>query len=250
MPELTTSDLIAGFLSMVLTLMVLSYLIGDNPLFRIAVHLFIGVASGYAGAIAWHNVLKPGLIDSLLTAGLEGIFEPEVLVTVVLPWLLVLLLMLKLSPRTARYGTLSVALLVGVGAAVVVGGAISGTLIPQLAASMESLSPGVVSPQTGETGLERMLNVTLVLVGTVATLFYFQFSIRRRGAGKEETPLAVLAGITIPGPLALLRSAGQVFIAVTFGVMYAGALSTALIAMAERFQFLHDTLTSLIDALG
>lgn len=250
MPEFTTPDLIAAFLSMVLTLMVLSYLIGDNPLFRIAVHLFIGVASGYAGAIAWHNVLKPGLVDSLFAAGLDGLLETEVLITVLIPWLLVVLLMLKLSPRTARYGTMSVALLVGVGAAVVVGGAISGTLIPQTLASMESLSPGAVAPQTGETGLERMLNVTLVLFGTIATLFYFRFSIRRRGAGKEERPLALLAGVTIPAPLSLLQAAGKAFIAVTFGVMYAGALSTALIALVERIQFLRDTFLNLIGALG
>ena len=38
-------------LVLLLTLMVFSYLIGDNPLFRIAVYLFIGVSSGYAATV-------------------------------------------------------------------------------------------------------------------------------------------------------------------------------------------------------
>ena len=42
--------------------MVFSYLIGDNPLFRIAVYLFIGVSSGYAATVVWHHVLVPKLL--------------------------------------------------------------------------------------------------------------------------------------------------------------------------------------------
>ena len=247
---MTTAELIASFLGAIITLMVLSYLFADNPLFRLAIHIFIGSASGYVGAIAWHNVLKPGLVDPLFAAGLRGIAQPSALATVVLPWILVLVLLLKLSPRTARYGTLSMALLVGVGAAVVVGGAVSGTLVPQTLASMESLSPASVAPQTGETGLERMINVSLVLLGTITTLLYFRFGQRQSLTGEGETPLAVISGVTIPGPAGLVRAVGKAFIAVTFGVMYAGALSAALVVLVERLQFLRDTLSNLFGALG
>ncbi len=247
---MTTPDLIASFLGAVLTLMVLSYLFRDNPLFRLAIHLFIGSASGYAGAIAWHNVLKPGLVEPLFEAGIGGILEPPVPATVIAPLILVIVLLLKLSPRTARYGTLSMAILVGVGAAVVVGGSISGTLIPQTLASMESLNPASVSPQTGETGLERMINVSLVLLGTITSLLYFRFGQRQSLSGEGETPLAVVAGVTIPGPGGLIRAVGKGFIAVTFGVMYAGALSASLVVLAERLQSLQETLANLFGALG
>lgn len=243
-------DLIGSFLAAILTLMVLSYLIGDNPLFRLAIHIFIGSASGYAGAIAWHNVLKPGLVEPLLEAGIGGVLEPPVPATVIAPLVLVMVLLLKLSPRTARYGTLSMAILVGVGAAVVIGGAISGTLIPQTLASMESLSPTSVSPQTGETGLERMINVSLVLIGTVTSLLYFRFGQRQSLTGEGEPPLAVIGRVIIPGPAGLLRAIGKGFIAVTFGVMYAGALSASLVVLAERLQSLRDTLSGLLGALG
>ncbi len=241
---MSLADLISGVLASILTLMVLSYLVGDNPLFRVAMHLLVGAAAGYAGAIALRNVLRPGLLDPILAAGFEGLLSPSVLATVIAPWILVITLMLKASPATSRFGTPAMALLVGVGAAVVVGGAISGTLLPQSLASMRSLNPAGVA--SGET-LERLLELVIVLVGTVSTLFYFRFSSRESG---QEVPLANLAGLSIPGPLSLLRSVGSAFIAITFGVMYAGAVAASLIVLAERVQFLRDTLSNLIGVSG
>ena len=45
-----------------LTLITLSYAIGDHPFFRLALHLFIGVAAGYAGAVALEDIILPQLI--------------------------------------------------------------------------------------------------------------------------------------------------------------------------------------------
>jgi hypothetical protein len=44
-------EFISALIGLVLTLMIFSYLLGDNPLFRFAIYLFIGVASGYAAAV-------------------------------------------------------------------------------------------------------------------------------------------------------------------------------------------------------
>ncbi len=241
-------ELIQSAVAALLTIMVFSYLVGDNPLFKLAMHLLIGVAGGYAGAIAIHNVLVPGLIDPLVEAGLAGIANPDILVTVIVPWILVLILFLKVSHATARYGTFSMALLVGVGAAVVVGGAISGTLIPQTRAAMaSSLNPTVVSPQTGETGLERVIAVAIALLGTLSTLFYFRFSTLD---AEGEPPLLVLYGISIPGPLHILNGIGKAFIAITFGTMYAGVLAASLIVLAERVQFVLTTFAGFFGAAG
>ena len=242
-----TADLIASFIASVLTIMVLSYLVGDNPLFKLAMHLLIGVAAGYAGAVAIHNVLIPGLIDPILDAGLTGLLDPGLIVTVLVPMLLVVLLFLKVAPSTARYGTISMVLLVGVGAAVIVGGAITGTLIPLTLDSMVTLDPNAINQLTGETGLERLVNVAIVLIGTLTTLFYFRFTVRQ---GEGEAPLAVVAGASIPGPMSMLRGVGKAFIAVTFGVMYAGAVAATLIVLTERVQFIWNTVTGVLESIG
>ncbi len=60
-------EVISGFIGLILTLLVFSYLIGDNPLFRFAIYLFIGVSSGYAAFAAWQYVLWPRLFSPFLS---------------------------------------------------------------------------------------------------------------------------------------------------------------------------------------
>jgi hypothetical protein len=232
--------LIGPIVAMLLTIMVLSYVIGDNPLFRLASHLFIGVAAGYAGALAARSVLWPGLLQPLAQAFPGKLLNAGAAATLLVPTLLILLLLMKLVPGMSRLGTISTAFLVGVGAAVVVGGAITGTLIPQSRAAMTTLSPAAVSPQTGETGLDRVVDVAIMLVGGISTLAYFRFT-QRRGAASEGRPV---------GPIGMLGRAvsalGKSFIALAFGVMYAGALSATLLILTERIQFLWDTVSRLL----
>jgi hypothetical protein len=227
-------------LAALLTIMVLSYVLGDNPFFRLATYVFVGVASGYAGAIAWHSVLWPGLFEPFARRGVSAIADVNVIITSVVPLLLVLMLVLKVSPVTARYGSLPLAILVGVGAAVVVGGAITGTLLPQSLAAMQSLDPRAVAPQTGETGAERVINVILMLIGMISTLMYFRFGAQRAdGGATQRTRL-----------MTWLSSLGRFFIALTFGVMYAGALAAAVIVLSERWQFFLTAVQSLISLVA
>jgi hypothetical protein len=234
-------ELIGTILAALLTIMVLSYLIGDNPLFRIATYTFIGITAGYAGSIAWHNILKPSLVDPLIAGGVSEILDGSLFTgaqgrVIIGAWILILMLLLKLSPSTSRWGSLPIVILVGVGAGVVVGGGITGTLIPQSVSAVDSLNPSVISPQTGETGIERMANVGIMLVGTICTLFYFQFTAKRSptGVGSRHQIVSYLAIV------------GRVFIAITFGTMYAGALSATLVVLSERMDFIVSLINDLL----
>jgi hypothetical protein len=238
-------------LAAILTVMVLSYILGDNAFFRIATYLFVGAASGYAASVAWQEVLQPRLIEPFLTLGTPQFAAGAFLTGVVVPIGLVVLLVLRLVPGAGRLGGLPVAMMIGVGAATVVGGAITGTIVPQTLAATESISPFAIAPQTGETGIERMVNVLLVLVGTVGTLSYFRFGVRK---GEEHTPRYAgrrvrtpFGGINIPWPI--LPFLGEVFIFVAFGVMFAGALSATLLYLTERLQFLAASLQTLLSGI-
>lgn len=213
-------ELAGTVFSALLTIMILSYIWKDNALYRAAAFSFVGVASGYAGSVAFHEVLLPGLATPFAERGLAALGDP----TVIVPLFLVLTLLFKLSAETTRLGNLATALMVGVGAGVVVGGAITGTLIPQTLAAMETFNPLVVAPLTGETGLERLVNVGILLVGTISTLFYFRFGASTTAAGRTQRDQvsAVLAFI------------GKFFIAVTFGAMFAGVLMSAVVVLADR----------------
>lgn len=213
-------EVISAVIGFLLTLMVFSYLIGDNPMFRIAVYLFIGVASGYAAVVVWHNVLVPKLFDQL--AG-----SPTQLALTAVPLILSVSLLAKLSPRISWLGNFAMALLVGVGAATALGGALVGTLIPQAEAAMDAVSASTVF---------GVIEGLVMLAGTILTLAYFQFGANRAADGAVKRNAIV----------ELLAWAGRIFIAVTFGVLFAGVYMTALTAMIERLSSVINLVKSLL----
>lgn len=213
-------DLISGAIGFLLTVMVFSYLVGDNPLFRIAVYLFIGVASGYAAAVIVNNVLFAKFQSLPLN-------DPTQLAIGLIPFLFAVTLLAKLSPRLSGLGTFAMAVLVGVGAATALGGALAGTLIPQAGAAMEAMN---------SRSLLNLLQGGVMLAGTVATLAYFQFGAKRASDGtvKRNAILEALAWL------------GRIFIAVTLGVLFAGVFMAALTAMIERLSSLIHFVSSLL----
>ena len=51
------ADPIGAVIGFILTLMVLSYIIGDNFIFRLAIHIGIGVTAGFAVVLILQNIL-------------------------------------------------------------------------------------------------------------------------------------------------------------------------------------------------
>jgi hypothetical protein len=237
---MSTADLFGLLVSFVLTLMVFSYLLGENPLsrplYRVALHVFIGAASGYTLAVALQNVIWPRLLLPLLTGGLldAPIFP-------VIPLALGLLMLLKLFQSPAgQLGNLSVAFMVGVGAAVAVGGAVTGTLFPQILAGAAAGS----FPLSGLGGvladpgvqLERLASAAIFFVGTLATLMYFFFLAPRQPGARTAARHPILAGLAV---------VGQFFINIAYGALYAGALAASLALLTDRIAFLWTAISTL-----
>ena len=225
MPISFDIEFLSAIIGLILTLMVFSYLIGDNPLFRFAVHLFIGSASGYAALVVCYQVLIPRFQALPLS-------EPFQLIIGFMPFFLGATLLAKLSPRISWIGSFAMAVLVGVGAATAIGGALLGTLIPQTLASVDNV------PTLGEMlgNMTDGVEGVVMLLGTIVTLVYFQFGARRTsdGALKRNAIIEILAWL------------GRIFIAVTFGVLFAGVYMTALTAMIERWGSVINFVKSLL----
>jgi len=226
--------LVIGF---VLTLMVLSYIIGDNVLFRIAVHIFIGVASGYAAVlilynVLWYQVLVPVL--QVFTVG-KSLDLAAYVIRVVPAVILGIWMITKVSPRLARLGTPVLAFVTGVGAATVIGGAILGTIFPQVGASANVLKIPSGSPALNLVGW--FINGLIILVGIATTLIYFQFNLRRQEEGEP---------VQRPVIMEYISTVGQGFIVVTLGVLFAGVYMAALSALIDRIRFLWDVILRLV----
>jgi hypothetical protein len=196
----------AGF---ILTLMVFSYLLGDNFLYRLAVYIFVGLSAGFIAIVTVESVLLPWFKATMLSGNPGGI------IIGLIPLLLGFLLLFKSSPHVGAIGNLAIAVLIGIGTAVAIVGAVSGTLIP--------LTSNAAASADG-----NMLNMIIAVIGVICSLMYFQYLARR-----------TRTGAVVRGPLnKLLSSIGQGFIVVTLGALYAAAILTSLTIFSERIAYL------------
>ena len=214
-------DILTGLASFLFTIIIFSYLIGDNPLFRIVIYIFTGVSAGYIAAVAWWQVLLPRLVIPLFTVSIqEKLF-------LLVPMIGAVLILMKLSPRLAGLARPVMAFLVGVGAAVTIAGALSGTLIPQVMGAINAFDQQAALARNISL-LEVMGNGGVVLAGTVFTLIYFHFGAHPRPDGTMQRF----------GVIDFLAWFGRIFIGITLGVVFAGVYAAALTALIERISSL------------
>ncbi|MEM7114143.1 MAG: hypothetical protein AAF614_17035 [Chloroflexota bacterium] len=195
-----STGLIIGF---ILTLFIYSYLVGDNPLFRLASYILVGVSAAYAAVVVSQQVLWP-IYEQLRAAPTE-----RASLLWLVPIVLALLLALKRLPAFSWLGSMTLALLIGVGAAVALTGALLGTLWPQVTAAGNGATP---------------LRGLLIALLTISTLLSFQYVRRANEKGEAETPRWLTAVSTV----------GQAVLMVTFGAIFANVLNTGLVLLAER----------------
>ncbi|MFQ3536096.1 MAG: hypothetical protein SNJ58_09465 [Aggregatilineales bacterium] len=196
--------LIAGA---VLTLCIFSYLLGDNALYRIAIHIFIGAAAGFVLLTAVESVLIPWLSVTALSTP----FEPSRLVIGLLPFIFGLLLIYKGRRRLSRLGDLGVVIVLGVGTALALLGAVNGTLLPLAGQTGRAFRP------------ENALNGLIGLIGTLSVLVYFTYVGLRRLSGEVTQFL----------PVRFIGLIGQGFIAITLGATYGLLILSALTALSS-----------------
>jgi hypothetical protein len=225
LPVIAT-DVLTGLFGFLFTVMILSYVVGDNPFFRFAIHVFVGVAAGYVTVIVWQHVIVNKLAEPMVA----GDWSQRLVL--LFPLVMSFFLLTKVSSKYHGLGRWVLAFLVGVGAAAAIAGALMGTLLPQAWASINLFDWGSFTP---ETRLERITEGVLILMGTIFTLAYFQFSVRESAAksGKRGLFMRIISFI------------GEIFLAITFGALFAGVLSSALTAMVDRMQFIVNFFASL-----
>ncbi|RMH71877.1 MAG: hypothetical protein D6675_05620 [Gemmatimonadetes bacterium] len=229
-------DVFGIWVAALLTLALYSFLYNDNPVYKLAEHLFVGVSAGYMVPIAWWQILKPNLIEPF-QAGPSG-FEGFMLVFGLVFGLMYLT---RFFPNIAWMSRWPIALSVGFGAGIALTAEMQSNIIKQLHGSMLSLNPGteVFVPATGElvkqgwAGIATspdawmvfgssggVINNAIIVFGLVACLAYFFFSIKHEGA----------MGVT--------ARAGIWFLMISFGASFGFTVMARISLLIGRMQFL------------
>lgn len=202
-------------LAALLTLGILSYvLFGAHELFRLLVALVVGVMAGYVAATVVRMLVLPRLIQPLLVRHW----------LVLLPFGLAFLLLFH-PTRFSRLAVPVLALLVGVAGATLVGGAILGTLFPQIQATWQDWA-GL----GGLTPFQAALSWLLVMA--VLSAFYY--------GRTQDWPKLVRY------PVRAIQGLGMVVVAITLGALVVRVYQAALLALSERLLFLWQALLALL----
>lgn len=140
-----------------LTLAVYSFLMGDNPFYKFAEHLLVGLTIGYTLVVTVKSVIWPQTIIPVANGQFGAL----------IPLLLGVMVLLRLIKRWAPWSRVPLALVVGAGAGVAIPAMLQARVLKQMSATVAGAGT---------------LNGWIILAGVVMTLSYFVFSRRQEGA--------------------------------------------------------------------
>lgn len=172
--------LLGAWVAAGLTLFMYSFLYKDNPFFKLGEHLYVGVSMGYTLVRLYYDVMVKSLYEPMVRAGEWWL---------ILPAILGLLILTRFIPKAAWLSRISFAFIVGFGSGVAIPRFVSSYILQQV--------EGTVRPLAGlGNGSVQLLswtnlNALLVLIGVVAVLFYFFFSIEHRGPVKAAARVGI-----------------------------------------------------------
>lgn len=192
-------NLIGTYLAATLTIAILSFLYKDNPFYKLAEHIYVGVSAAFWVIYFWAFDLKPMLIDRFLQ---ETGWEKWILI---LPAFLGILMLTRFFPKISWVSRIPLAFTIGIGAGLGITGSIQGFLLPQIGATILPLNS---------------INNLLLVVGVLSTILYFYFS-------RE-----------LKGPLRAGFRLGIIFIMVAFGASFGYTVMARVSLLIGRIFFL------------
>jgi len=211
------ATLIGGIVASLLTVMVFSYLLGANPLWRIAQSLLVGVSVGYVSLVILTQVVAPQVARVIQPP--EGTTTTDRLLAAV-PVALGLLLLLRIAYPGAWPASFGLNLVVVVGSTLALGGALAGTLIPQALDTMRLMNFG----RTDAAGIAALAGNIVLVAGVVCALAYFAF-----GAKADGTRFAPIRQVSVVGRWVLV---------IAFGAILGSLATTFYFALIDRLDFL------------
>ena len=151
-----------------LTLALYSFLYRDNPLFKLAEHVYVGIAAGYTLGQIWYPTLYGEIVGPLLESDPD---RGRIDWWLTIPTILGILMLTRFSNRFGWLSRIAFAFVVGLGAGFSIPRIISAAILAQV---KPSLSPITWSAEG--------LGLVIILAGVVSVLIYFFFSVEHTGA--------------------------------------------------------------------
>lgn len=199
------------------TLCMLSFLYGDNPFFKFAENVFVGVSAAYWMVMAFWRAIVPNLLGNLAPEIPAALFGMDLPVDVALgrrlmylvPLVLGLLLLARFHPRGRVLSTWALAFIVGTTAGLRFVSYLGSDFLAQIHNTIQPL----VLVRDGALDVGGTFAAIVLTGGTLCALAYFYFSRERKGALGVASRVGIWIlmitfgagfGFTVMGRVALL----------------------------------------------
>jgi hypothetical protein len=193
-----------------LTLAIYSFLYKDNPVYRLAESIFVGLSLGYEIGLVFYRTIWPNLVERLLA-------DPGPNWYLAIGGILGVMLYCRYIPKVAYLGRWALAVYIGYFVGVELMQRLHGDVLPQIKDTM--------LPLGGQYGgfwqsIGHNAENVFVIVGVVTVLFYFYFS-------KAHT-----------GVLRPISRIGIFFIMICFGASFGYTVMARISLLIGRLTFL------------
>ena len=179
--------IIGAWVATGLTLFIFSFLYKDNPLFKLAENLYVGVSVGYTIVKTYDTVIVHLIWKPIVENGEWALLVPVAIGT---------LMLTRYVPKAAWLSRYAFAFIVGVGSGLAIPRVISSYILKQIEDTVRPLM--VMVPGEGLTFTMNLLNpasslnTIIILIGVSSVLFYFFFSVEHTGPGKAVARTGIL----------------------------------------------------------
>ena len=247
-----SAEILGAWLVVLLSLCIFSYLYNDNPFYKAAEHLFIGVSAGYWASLFFWTQIQPNLFGRLwpsrvvtddgsilksiwyaiyeifnfITTGFGvlnrnvfpegGIGEREMQLSYVIPFILGIFMLLRLVPKFGYLARWAIAYIVGMTAGLRFYSFLNSNVRMQIQASAIDFTADWVG----------IINALILFIGTLTGLIYFFFS-------KEHK-----------GTIGTLSKIGIYFLMIKFGASFGFAVMGRISLLIGRMNDLIDYSTN------
>jgi hypothetical protein len=217
------------------TLAIFSFLYRDNPFYRVAEAVVVGVSAGYWMVVGFWEVLVPNLFGKIAPSVIQGWAMPGLTgpeaerdLWYIVPLILGAMLLWRLSPTGAWISRWPLAFIIGTTAGLRMIAFMHGDFLAQI---NNSIVPLVVMNQGG-VDISASITNLIGIVGLLCCLAYFFFSFEHKGA----VGYAAKVGIWV--------------LMITFGAAFGYTVMGRIALLAIRLEFLLDDWLWLIDPVG
>ena len=203
-----TAEIMGAWLVVLLTLCIFSFLYKDNPFYKAAEHLYVGVSAGYVAVISFWQQVQPNLFGRLWPSRVEvddgsilksiwyAIYEifnfistgfgvldrsifpeggikgyDEIRMIYLIPFILGIFMLLRLVPKLGWLARWAIAYIVGMAAGLRFYGFLNSDILIQIKASAIDF--------TSDWG--TIVNALILFIGTLTGLIYFFYSTEHKG---------------------------------------------------------------------